>query len=65
MYSPMRERRGGIGRLVWWTFWILLIVYVVGHPTEAAANARAVGAGLQSAAESIIAFVQQATGSAR
>lgn len=65
MYSPMRERRSGIGRLAWWAVWVLLIVYVVRHPGDAAANARALVSGLESAAEAVIAFFQQAAGGAR
>jgi hypothetical protein len=65
MYSPMRERRSGMGRLAWWTVWVVLIVYVVRHPGDAAASARGLVSGLQSAAESVITFLQQAAGSVR
>ena len=56
MHSMTQPRRSTVGRLVWWAFWVVLIVYVVRHPGEAAANARALVAGLDSAAESVIAF---------
>ncbi|MCA1675024.1 MAG: hypothetical protein LC799_23500 [Actinobacteria bacterium] len=65
MYPPMRERRRGIGRLAWSTLWVVLIVYVVRHPGDAAANARALVSALDSAAESVITFFQQAAGGAR
>lgn len=65
MYSSMRERRSGIGRLAWWAFWVVLIVYVVRHPADAAVNARALVSGLDRAAESVITFLQQSAGGAR
>lgn len=63
MHPMMQERRrSGIGRLVWWVFWVLLIVYVVHHPSEAAANARGLAAWLTDVSESIATFLQH-TGS--
>lgn len=62
MYPPMRERRSGIGRLVWWTVWVLLIVYVVNHPSQAAAQARALLAGIEDASEAIATFLTRAGG---
>ena len=61
MYPPMRERRNGVGRLVWWTVWVLLIVYVLNHPTQAAAGSRAL-AGIEDAGEAIAVFIVQAGG---
>lgn len=60
MYPPMRERRSGVGRLVWWTIWVLLIVFVVNHPDQAAAQARALLAGIEQAGEAIATFLARA-----
>lgn len=65
MHPMMRDRRGGVGRLVWWVFWVVLIVYVVHNPSEAAASARALAAWLERLADSVITFFQQAAGGAR
>ncbi|HEX2298254.1 MAG TPA: hypothetical protein VHH34_07015 [Pseudonocardiaceae bacterium] len=65
MYSPMRERRSTIGRLAWWAFWLVVLVYVLHDPREAADTARDVLAWLVGAAEAIITFLQQAAGGAR
>lgn len=62
MNPSMRERRSGIGRLVWWTVWVLLIVYVINHPGQAADQARALLAGIQDASEAIATFLAQAGG---
>ena len=62
MYPPMRERRNGVGRLVWWTVWVLLIVYVLNHPTQAAAGSRALLSGIEDAGEAIAVFIVQAGG---
>ncbi|MGH3795629.1 MAG: hypothetical protein ACRDSP_12135 [Pseudonocardiaceae bacterium] len=62
MYPPMRERRSGMGRLVWWTLWVLLIVYVVQHPSEAAAQFRALLAGIQDAGGALATFLARASG---
>lgn len=62
MHSMMRDRRGPVGRLMWWTFWVLLILYVVHRPSEAAVNARALIAWLTSAAEEIAVFLQHLAG---
>lgn len=62
MYSTMHDRRGGMWRLVWWTFWVLVIVYVFRNPSEAADNARALVEWLGRASESIATFVQQTAG---
>lgn len=57
------HRRGsGLRRLFWFALCLLLIVYVLRHPGEAAATARTLFAGLNSAVESIITFIQQAAG---
>ncbi|HEX2247032.1 MAG TPA: hypothetical protein VHH13_05720 [Arthrobacter sp.] len=63
MYSPMRERRSGIGRLVWWTVWVLLIVYVLNHPSQAATQSRALLSGIEHTSDAIAAFLAQAGGS--
>ena len=60
MYSTVHNQRGGIGRLVWWAFWAVVIIYIVRHPSEAAINARSLLSGLEQAAESIATFVQRA-----
>lgn len=65
MHSMMRDRRSVVGRLVWWLFWVLLILYVVHHPSEAAVNARALLGWLSGTAESLITFLQQAAGGER
>lgn len=63
MHPMMQERRrSGIARLAWTLFWVLLVVYVVHHPSEAAANARALMAWLTSASESIASFLQHTGG---
>lgn len=56
------RRRGGLSRLLWAAFWILLVVYVVRHPSEAAANARDLAAWLTAASESVVSFLQHAGG---
>jgi hypothetical protein len=65
MYPMMQERRSRPVRLVWWAFWVLVAIYVFHHPAEAAVNARALGAWLTSASESIVTFVQQSTAGSR
>lgn len=57
------HRRGsGLRRLFWSVLFLLLIAYVLRHPSEAAATARTLFEGLNSAVESIITFIQQAAG---
>jgi hypothetical protein len=63
MYPPIRDRRSGLGRLAWWLFWLLMIIYVLRHPSEAAANVQSVGMWLGNASESIFTFLRHATGS--
>lgn len=56
------RRGGGIRRLVSSVLCLLLIVYMLRHPSEAAATARTLFEGLNNAFESIITFIQQAAG---
>jgi hypothetical protein len=62
MYPPTRERRSGLGRLIWWAFWVLLIVYIFHHPSQAADQSRHLLAGIESAGEAIATFLQHAGG---
>lgn len=59
------RRRGGPRRLIWFAFCLILVVYVVRYPSEAAATARTLIAGLDGAVDSIITFIQQAAGGVR
>jgi len=59
MMHPMPYRRRGPGRLVWPVIWLLLIIYVIGNPTEAAANTRDLIVWLQGGAEAIVSFFDQ------
>lgn len=65
MYPTAQPRRGGFGRLAWWTFCVLLLVYVFHHPSEAAANAHDLGVWLGHASDSIAAFLKHASGDHR
>lgn len=65
MHPMTQPRRSAAGRLAWLAFWVLLIVYVVHHPSEAAANARSLGAWVESTADSIATFLQHSAGGAR
>ncbi|MGQ0774642.1 MAG: hypothetical protein ACT4NY_09525 [Pseudonocardiales bacterium] len=58
------HRRGGLRRLLLAMLCLLLIVYVVRHPSEAAATARALFAGLNVVVEAIMTFIQKAAGGA-
>lgn len=62
MYSTTHDRRGVLWRLLWWTLWVLVIVYVLRNPSEAAENLRALVGWLGNASESIVTFLQQAAG---
>lgn len=57
-YSPMRYQRGS-GRLLRLLVWLLLIVYVLTNPAEAAANARGLLGWLQAGTESFFSFVHE------
>lgn len=57
--------RGTAVWLIWLLFWILLIIYVLHRPTEAADTARAVGTWLSKASDSVVTFLHQATGDHR
>jgi hypothetical protein len=59
MMHQMPYRRRGPGRLVWPVIWLLLIIYVIGSPTEAAANTRDLIVWLQGGAEAIVSFFNQ------
>lgn len=65
MHPTTQPRRSTVGRLAWAVFWVLLIVYVMHHPSEAAANARDLGEWAEGAAESIATFLQQSAAGAR
>ncbi|MGH3939155.1 MAG: hypothetical protein ACRDTG_11080 [Pseudonocardiaceae bacterium] len=56
------RRGGGLRRLFWLVLCLLLIVYVLRHPSEAATTARDLFEGLNSVVESVITFLQQAIG---
>lgn len=59
------RRSSGLRRLFWFALCLLLIVYVLRHPSEAAATARILFAGLDGAIESVLTFIQQAAGGAQ
>jgi hypothetical protein len=56
---PMMYRKRGPGRLIWPVVWLLLIIYVISNPTEAAANTRELIVWLQGSAEAIVSFFDQ------
>lgn len=56
---PTRHRRHGPGRLLWPLLWLLLLIYIIDNPAEAATNARSLIVWLQAGTESIVNFVEQ------
>lgn len=56
---PMMSRRRGAGRLLWPLFWLMLLIYVIKNPVEAAADARGLIVWLRASTEAIVGFLEQ------
>lgn len=57
-YQPMRYQRGS-GRFLRLLAGVLLVLYIVNNPAEAAANAKGLMGWLQAGTESFFSFVDQ------
>lgn len=56
-YPPMHYRRQS-GRFLWPLVWLLLVIYVINNPAEAAAGVRALIGWLEAGTEALFSFAE-------